>query len=187
MLPSACGVAQHFQHLNRSFLRKEPTPSRQISCLFFSLNVLNQFFLFQFRLTLKLSRWSSGDQSICQPTIGCPIYSRHSTAAVYGPADSRSMVGCYTADISSTEHRHTTDVSSTLVLHAVDSSLDCCQFWMFGGFLLSKCLYSVKSQRDATISWNLFASFSRLFPVSTLTRAPYSFCFKLCCYPANKL
>ena len=126
-------------------------------------------------------------RSICQSTIGWPIYSRHSSAAVYGPADSRSMFGCYTADISSTEHRHTIDVSSTLVLHVVDSSLDCCQFWVFGGFSLSKCLYSEKSQRDATISWKLFASFSRLFPVSTLTRARYSFCFKVCCYPADKL
>ena len=39
-------------------------------------------------------------QSICQPTIGWPIYSRHSTAAVYGPTDCRSMLGCYTADIT---------------------------------------------------------------------------------------
>ena len=67
--------------------------------------------------------------------------------------DNRSMFGCYTADISPTEHRHTTDVSSTLVLHVVDSSLDCCQFWMFWGFSLSKCCYSVKSQRDAKISF----------------------------------
>ena len=75
-------------------------------------------------------------------------------------ADSRSMFGCYTADMRSTEHQH--------------NSFDCCQFWMFRGFSLSKRLYSLKSQRDTKISWQLFASFSRLFPISALTRARYT-------------
>ena len=89
-------------------------------------------------------------------------------------ADSRSLFGRYIADISPTEHRHTTDVSSDLVLHVVDTSVDCCEIWMFRGFSLSKCFLSVKSQRDANISWKLFASFSRLFSVSTLTRARFT-------------
>ena len=127
-------------------------------------------------------------RSIHQPTIGWPIYNRHLTAAGCSlSAHSRSIVFGYTPDISAMEHRHTTDVSMTLVLHVVHTSVNCWQFWMFRGFSLSKCLLSVKSQSDAKISWKLFASFSRLFPVSTLTRARFSFFYKVCCYSADKL
>ena len=54
-------------------------------------------------------------------------------------ADSWSMFGRNIAALSPRKHRHTTEVSSTLVLHEVDTSVDCCHFWMFKGILLSKC------------------------------------------------
>ena len=106
----------------------------------------------------RLRCWSN-----CQPTIGRPIYGRHSTAAVDRPIVDRCLV------VTSPKYhrrntKHTTEVSSTLVFYVVDTTDDCCQFWMFGGFSLLKCLLSVKSQREAKISWNLFASFSRRFP-----------------------
>ena len=85
------------------------------------------------------------------------------------------MFGCYIADISPTHHhnhRHTIiDSCLTLSRHL--------------GRLLSEA--SVKSQRDAKISWKQLASFSRLFLVSTLSRARFSFCHKVRCYPAAKL
>ena len=53
-------------------------------------------------------------RSICQPTIGRPIYGRHSTAAVYRPTVDRCVVVIY-------HRRNTTDVSSNLLLHVVNT------------------------------------------------------------------
>ena len=81
------------------------------------------------------------------------VFSRHPTSLSAG---SRSMFGCYTADISPTEHRHNTDVSSTLVLHVVDNT-ECLDAFH------CRSVFFQWSQRDAKISCKLFASFSRLF------------------------
>ena len=59
-------------------------------------------------------------------------------------ADSWSMFGRNIAALSPTKHRHTPEVSSSLVLHVVDTSVDC-HFWMFRGFLLSKCHLEVST------------------------------------------
>ena len=111
-------------------------------------------------------------RSIRPPTMGWPIYGRHSTAAVYKPVVDRCLVVT-----SPTYHRRSTDTPPTH--HRL--IIDCCLTLSRHLDRLLQVLISVKSQRDAHISWKLLASLSRLFPVSTLTWARVRFCHKVCC------